>query len=84
MARKIKQEASPQSPRQDSLAYNEAYQRFISGVYDMREGAIASLRDADQSQTMAISGRIQAYDEVLSAGEWERVLLLLAVRRAQA
>lgn len=58
----------------DHLSNIEPFQRFLVTVYSRREQAIADLRQApDAGKVMEGSGRIQAFDEILVAANWEAI-----------
>ena len=57
----------------DHLGHIEAFQRFIAQVHVSRETAIGDLRGASTDHVQQISGRIEAYDDILRYGDWENI-----------
>lgn len=59
----------------------DAFIRYMEHVYSQRELAIRDLRGASRDTVLTLSGRIQAFDEILTTYDWERIRDLIAASR---
>lgn len=57
------------------LSHNSAFWRFLKGIAENREAAIAQLRGADDAKAHELAGEISAYTDILAANEWDKVLV---------
>lgn len=65
------------------LGEREQFLDFLDWVAAGREVAIASLQRAPEGRLREISGKIQVYDEILNLCNYQKLLLLRALRQQQ-
>ena len=65
------------------LGEREQFLDFLDWVAAGRELAIASLPRAPEGRIREISGKIQVYDEILTLCNYQRLLVVRALRQQQ-
>lgn len=65
------------------LTDREQFLDFLDWVAAGREACIAQLAKAPDGRIREISGKIQAYDEILTLCSYQELLVRRAMRRAQ-
>lgn len=55
------------------LAHADPFWRFLEGLHNRRERAIAEMDEADDATLRKLAGRVSAYTEILQEHDWEGV-----------
>ena len=73
-------------PLEDQIRFlgeREQFLDFLDWIAAGRELAIASLQRAPDGRIREISGKIQVYDEILTLCDYQKLLLMRAMRQQQ-
>jgi hypothetical protein len=73
-------------PLEDQIKFlgeREQFLDFLDWVAAGRELAISSLSRAPEGRIREISGKIQVYDEILNLANYQKLLVLRAIRQQQ-
>ena len=73
-------------PLEDQIKFlgeREQFLDFLDWVAAGRELAISSLARAPEGRIREISGKIQVYDEILNLANYQKLLVLRALRQQQ-
>jgi hypothetical protein len=73
-------------PLEDQIRFlgeREQFLDFLDWVAAGRELAISSLARAPEGRIREISGKIQVYDEILNLANYQKLLVLRALRQQQ-
>lgn len=63
----------PDEKHIENLGNNQSFLAFLRMVHTRRELEIKSLRNANKDDVLKVSGRIDALDEVMELGQFEKV-----------
>lgn len=63
----------PDEKHIEILGNNQSFLAFLRMVHTRRELEIKSLRNASKDDVLKVSGRIDALDEVMELGQFEKV-----------
>jgi hypothetical protein len=59
-----------------ALSQHEHFARFVKDIYLLREAAISEMETASVEKLQQISGKVLAYDSILSGANWSNLQVI--------